>query len=108
MNDKLLDVLALLRAGHWTKAHDAVQLHDSPEAAWLHALVHVQEGDLEDAEYWYGKAGRAFRGRLSLDEELNLLERDLRGIELGYSAKDHSGLDYVAPAIIDQSGKFRR
>eukprot|EP01031_Cornospumella_fuschlensis_P017378 gene17378-21251_t len=33
---------------------------------------------------------------------------DLGGIEVGYSATDHSGLDYVDLAIIDQSGKFRR
>lgn len=78
MNQPLLDVLALLRDGHWTQAHDQVQRHDSPEAAWLHALVHVQEGDLEDAEYWYGKAGRDWRRRLSLDEELDALARELR------------------------------
>ncbi|PTT89696.1 amino acid ABC transporter substrate-binding protein [Pelomonas sp. HMWF004] len=33
---------------------------------------------------------------------------DLGGLELGYSAADHSGLDYVDLAIIDQSGRFRR
>jgi hypothetical protein len=78
MNQALLDVLALLRAGQWTQAHNEVQRHDSPQAAWLHALVHVQEGDLEDAEYWYGKAGRDFRRRASLGAELDALERQLR------------------------------
>jgi len=33
---------------------------------------------------------------------------DVGGVEVGYSAKDHSGMDYVDLAIIDQSGKFRR
>ncbi|MCE4555209.1 ABC transporter substrate-binding protein [Pelomonas cellulosilytica] len=33
---------------------------------------------------------------------------DLGGIEVGYGPSDHSGLDYVDLAIIDQSGKFRR
>lgn len=33
---------------------------------------------------------------------------DLGGIELGYGPNDHSGMDYVDLAIIDQSGKFRR
>ncbi|KQV49300.1 hypothetical protein ASC95_16960 [Pelomonas sp. Root1217] len=78
MNQPLLDVLALLRAGQWVQAHDEVQRHGSPEAAWLHALVHVQEGDLEDAEYWYGKAGRDFQSRPGLAEELDALERQLR------------------------------
>lgn len=78
MNDALLAVLALMRSGDWVRAHHEVQQHDSPEAAWLHALLHVQEGDLEDAEYWYGKAGRNFRERLGLAEELDALERELR------------------------------
>lgn len=33
---------------------------------------------------------------------------DLGGIEVGYSPTDHSGMDYVDLAIIDQSGRFRR
>jgi len=33
---------------------------------------------------------------------------DLGGIEVGYSPTDHSGMDYVDLAIIDQTGKFRR
>ena len=78
MNHALLDILALLRAGHWTQAHDQVQRLDSPEAAWMHALVHAQEGDLENAEYWYGKAGRDIRRRGSLGDELDALERKLR------------------------------
>jgi len=33
---------------------------------------------------------------------------DVGGIELGYGPTDHTGLDYVDLAIVDQSGKFRR
>jgi ABC-type branched-subunit amino acid transport system substrate-binding protein len=47
--------------------------------------------------------------RQSLRDALENMGRyDLGGIEVGYSAKDHSGLDYVDLAIIDQAGKFRR
>ena len=77
----LLQIIALMRKGQWIEAHNQVQLDDSEAAAWLHALLHVQEGDLEDAEYWYGKAGRNFRSRSSLSEELNALETRLRGLE---------------------------
>jgi branched-chain amino acid transport system substrate-binding protein len=42
----------------------------------------------------------------------NALERlgniDLGGIEMGYGPNDHTGLDYVDLAIVDQNGKFRR
>jgi len=77
----LPEILALMRQGKWNEAHNLVQLDDSLAAAWLHALLHVQEGDLEDAEYWYGKAGRHFRSRGTLNEELDALEASLRGSE---------------------------
>jgi hypothetical protein len=75
----LLDIVALMREGRWDEAHNLVQHHDSTSAAWLHGLLHVQEGDLANAEYWYGKAGRDFRGRGSLGAELDALEASLRG-----------------------------
>jgi branched-chain amino acid transport system substrate-binding protein len=47
--------------------------------------------------------------RQSLRDALENMGRfDLGGIEVGYNAKDHSGLDYVDLAIVDRSGKFRR
>lgn len=47
--------------------------------------------------------------RQSLRDALENMGRyDVGGIEVGYNAKDHSGLDYVDLAIIDQTGKFRR
>ncbi|WP_374513046.1 hypothetical protein [Niveibacterium sp.] len=74
----LLDILDLMRAGQWNEAHKLVQQDPSETAAWLHGLLHVQEGDLEDAEYWYGKAGRHFRSRGTLAQELDPLEAHLR------------------------------
>lgn len=66
----LRQVLVHLRAGHWTLAHNLVQSDASPLGAWLHGSLHIQEGDLEDAEYWYGKADRHFHSRGSLDSLL--------------------------------------
>jgi len=70
-------VLEHMRSGRWIEAHNLVQTDDSPLAAWLHGILHIQEGDLEDAEYWYGKANRHFRSRGSLDEELERFEAEL-------------------------------
>ena len=67
-------VLQDLHAGRWHAAHDLVQKDDSMLAAWLHGILHLQEGDLEDAENWYDRAGRHFRSRGSLAEELAALE----------------------------------
>jgi hypothetical protein len=66
-----------MREGRWKEAHDLVQRDDSVLAAWLHGILHIQEGDLEDAEYWYGKANRNFRSRGSLAEELERFEAAL-------------------------------
>jgi len=70
----LRHVLAQMRLGHWNDAHNLVQSDDSALAAWLHGILHIQEGDLEDAEYWYGKADRNFRSRGTLAEELDRFE----------------------------------
>lgn len=73
----LRQVLDHLRAGRWNEAHTLVQRDDSALGVWLHGIVHLQEGDLEDAEYWYGKAGRNFRSRGTLAEELQRFEAEL-------------------------------
>ncbi len=73
----LSQVLVHLRAGRWTEAHNLVQSDASQLGAWLHGILHIQEGDLEDAEYWYGKADRHFRNRGSLVEELARFEAEL-------------------------------
>lgn len=70
-------VLALLHAGRWSEAHDLVQKDDSATAAWLHGILHLQEGDLEDAENWYLRADRNFRNRGTLTQELALFEQSL-------------------------------
>lgn len=46
------------RKGDWRKAHEMAQSDDGAEAAWVHALLHREEGDLSNAGYWYRRAGR--------------------------------------------------
>ncbi|MFM6993041.1 MAG: hypothetical protein ACKOWD_17595 [Rhodoferax sp.] len=70
-------VLEHLRAGRWNAAHDLVQQDGSVQGAWLHGILHLQEGDLEDAENWYNRANRHFRSRGTLQEELALFETAL-------------------------------
>jgi hypothetical protein len=67
---RLPEVLDLLTRGAWEEAHAIVQRDKSPEAAWLHGIVHAMEGDLENARHWYGKANRAFPGAGAVTEEL--------------------------------------
>jgi hypothetical protein len=76
--------LDLLAAGDWQAAHTIVQEDTSTLAAWLHGIVHTLEGDLDNARYWYGKAGRAFRGSEVVRDEIAAalraaLDRDAAG-----------------------------
>jgi hypothetical protein len=45
--------------GDWERAHMIVMDDISREAAWVHAHLHRQEGDLSNAQYWYARAGQA-------------------------------------------------
>ena len=74
----LLAVLTDLRSGRWAEAHNLVQQDHSLMGAWLHGIVHMQEGDLEDAEYWYGNAQRNFRERGTLQQEMEQFEAALK------------------------------
>jgi hypothetical protein len=31
---------------------------EGPAGAWVHAYLHRKEGDLPNAGYWYGRAGK--------------------------------------------------
>jgi len=68
--DSLQRAVDLLAAGAWQQAHEIVQKHDSPLAAWLHGIVHIQEGDLKNAEGWYRRAERPFPGAAAVQDEI--------------------------------------
>lgn len=68
--DRLIEVVELLERGAWQEAHAIVQPNKSAEAAWLHGIVHTLEGDLDNAQHWYRKANRAFRGPDAVQAEI--------------------------------------
>jgi hypothetical protein len=57
--------------GDWKKGHKIVQKHeDDKDCAWVHAHIHRLEGDVGNAAYWYGQAGReAAAGPLDAERE---------------------------------------
>ena len=62
---------ALWRAarGEWDAAHRCVQGHEgAADCDWVHAHLHRQEGDLDNARYWYRRAGKPFTGASLADE----------------------------------------
>ncbi len=54
----LKDAIEHLEAGDWQAAHGIVQNNSSAHGSWAHGIVHMLEGDLRNADYWYGRAGR--------------------------------------------------
>jgi hypothetical protein len=69
-DDSLLRAVEHLADGDWEKAHVIVQEDSSKLAAWLHGIVHTLEGDIPNARYWYGQAGRAWPGPSHVKEEI--------------------------------------
>ena len=64
-----------LEAGDWQAAHEIVQQESSALAAWLHGIVHILEGDLDNARYWYRRADRPFPGAAAVREEIAAARR---------------------------------
>ena len=58
--EALLEALDYLDKGDWQAAHTIVQSDESKAACWAHGIVHVMEGDLNNARYWYWRAQRVF------------------------------------------------
>ena len=58
MEGTLKDAVRLLEQGDWQAAHRIVQKLSTPAAYWAHAIVHMLEGDRDNADYWYRKAQR--------------------------------------------------
>ena len=67
---QLARAVELLETGAWQQAHEIVQEDKSALAAWLHGIVHTLEGDLDNAQYWYRKADRVFRGPDAVGAEI--------------------------------------
>jgi hypothetical protein len=72
--------LALLQAGDWQAAHLIVQEdEESRLACWAHGIVHLMEGDVPNARYWYRTAGRVLRPDFSVEAEIAALRDTLKG-----------------------------
>ena len=56
------------KAGHWEMAHDIAQEIHTPMGSWLHALLHLIEGDTGNAGYWFRQAQRPIKSMSEIDE----------------------------------------
>ena len=76
---QLKRALAHLQRGDWQAAHEIVQRdEDSPLACWAHGIVHLMEGDLPNARYWYAQAKRAFPPKPAAPQEIQALKASIK------------------------------
>jgi len=59
VKDDLSKAIELALGGQWDAAHRIVQQYEADAiAAWIHAVLHKIEGDLDNSRYWYRRAGK--------------------------------------------------
>ena len=67
-----------LQRGDFEKAHANVQNDNTEMGCWAHGIVHMLEGDLGNARYWYRRAGRPFPRERDASAEIDALVTALR------------------------------
>ncbi|MEM7383926.1 MAG: hypothetical protein AAF514_03190 [Verrucomicrobiota bacterium] len=61
------------KAGKWHEAHDVAQDLGSKMGDWIHAHLHLVEGDIGNAGYWYARAGKPPQRPSQIDEEWRVI-----------------------------------
>jgi len=75
--DRHRKALTHLRRKEWAEVHAIVMGLRDKLAFRIHGLVHRIEGDLENARYWYHRAGVRFSALKPIAEELREIESAL-------------------------------
>jgi len=66
-----------LEQGQWKAAHELVQSDASTLGCWAHGIVHLVEGDMDNAKYWYRRARRALPDGNTANAEIAALKASL-------------------------------
>ena len=68
---RLAEAVDRALCGKWSEAHEIVQQDEQHElSCWIHAVLHRQEGDIPNAQYWYTRCGRRLRKGVTPEDEL--------------------------------------
>jgi hypothetical protein len=71
--------LWLIKANRWDAAHNIAQDIHTPTGSWLHALLHLIEGDRSNAAYWFSRANRPAIPPSDIDLEWQRLAEHVLG-----------------------------
>jgi hypothetical protein len=55
------------KSGNWEAAHNIAQDIHTAMGSWLHAMLHLIEGDVGNAGYWFRQAGQPGRSVSEID-----------------------------------------
>jgi hypothetical protein len=72
-----LQALWLCETGRWEAAHEVAQEILTPTGSWIHALLHLIEGDECNAAYWFHRAGKPVRRTTEIKAEWEAIARSL-------------------------------
>ena len=67
------------KKGDWHEAHEIAQDIHTPMGSWIHALLHLIEGDIGNAGYWYAKARKPAASRADIDREWQTIAQEVLG-----------------------------
>lgn len=76
LNDEL-KALWHTKADNWEQAHNIAQDIDTSMGSWIHALLHLIEGDTGNAGYWFRRAGKPNRSVSEIDQLWNDIASEL-------------------------------
>ena len=72
-----MEAVRLLERGNWQAAHRIAQDNSSTLGCWVHGIVHLMEGDFDNAAYWYGRGGRELSPDVRIVDEIEKLRAEL-------------------------------
>ena len=59
----------------WDAAHEIVQDISTPNAQWIHAVLHKIEGDESNSRYWYSRSSiEVYESYLDSTQELEAIK----------------------------------
>ena len=73
----LNEAIQLIEKGDWKAAHSIVQDETSALGSWAHGVIHMLEGDTQNARYWYKRAGKKIPSDFNIKIEIKALKSAL-------------------------------
>ena len=74
-NQDCLEAIEFALSEQWDAAHKIVQEISTPNAQWIHAVLHKIEGDESNSRYWYSRSSiEVYESYLDSTQELNAIK----------------------------------